>query len=95
MCDSKHYHLCRWEVLARPKHLGGWGLHNIYSFNKALTVLTLWRVLTKKGLWKKILKEKYFPHLSVSSWLKSVNLNYSSASKIWTSLVKVVPLLTS
>jgi hypothetical protein len=34
-CEKKHLHLCRWEDIARPKHLGGWGLRNIFLFNKA------------------------------------------------------------
>jgi hypothetical protein len=63
--DTKHYHLCRWETLARPKRLGGWGFHNIFSFSKALAASTLWRVITKEGIWHKVIKEKYF-HTSQS-----------------------------
>jgi hypothetical protein len=46
--DTNHFHLSRWETLARPKSLGGWGFLNIFTFNKALAASTLWRVLTKK-----------------------------------------------
>jgi hypothetical protein len=31
---NTHYHLCRWEVLARPKKLGGWGLSNLLFLTK-------------------------------------------------------------
>jgi hypothetical protein len=28
--DSCHFHLCRWEILSRPKRNGGWGLRNLF-----------------------------------------------------------------
>jgi hypothetical protein len=52
--DTQHYHLCRWEVLSRPKKLEGWGFRNISIFNLALNVITLWRVLTQTSLWQKV-----------------------------------------
>jgi hypothetical protein len=27
--------LCRWDLLTRPKHSGGWGLRNLFYFNSA------------------------------------------------------------
>jgi hypothetical protein len=32
---THHFHLCRWDLLARPKHCGGWGLRNLATFNSA------------------------------------------------------------
>jgi hypothetical protein len=29
-------HLCNWEILAKPKHLGGWGLRNLFIFQPCL-----------------------------------------------------------
>jgi hypothetical protein len=41
-CSEKHhFHPCRWEHLAKPKYLGGWGIQNIHLFNKALATNTL------------------------------------------------------
>jgi hypothetical protein len=93
--DSKHYHLCRWETLARPKRFGGWGFRNIFSFSKALAATTLWRVLTKEGIWHKVIKEKYFPFITVNNWLRSVSFHQPSASKIWNNLLKSVHLITN
>jgi hypothetical protein len=62
-------HLCNWETLAKPKIKGGWGFRNIFKFNNALAANSLWRVLTSKGIWSSVIKDKYFPYTSVSSWL--------------------------
>jgi hypothetical protein len=67
--DHSRQHLCNWESLAKPKLKGGWGIQNIYHFNKALAVNSLWRVLTKPGIWHFVIKDKYLPHTTVTSWL--------------------------
>jgi hypothetical protein len=66
--ERKQSHLCNWETIARPKKVGGWGLRNISLFNKSLAAKTLWRGLTKAGIWHKVLKDKYLPFVSVSTW---------------------------
>jgi hypothetical protein len=38
---KKHFHLCSWELLAKPKHLGGWGIRNLFLFNSALATNSL------------------------------------------------------
>jgi hypothetical protein len=39
---KKNMHLCSWEVIAKPKHMGGWGIRNIFLFNSALAANSLW-----------------------------------------------------
>jgi hypothetical protein len=56
---AQHYHLCRWEVLSRPKKLGGWGFCNLTIFNQALNAITLWRVLTQPSIWQQVIRDKY------------------------------------
>jgi hypothetical protein len=48
--EKKHLHLCSWDSIAKPKLVGGWGLRNIFLFNKSLASNTLWRVLTQDGI---------------------------------------------
>jgi hypothetical protein len=93
--DTNHFHLVRWETLARPKCFGGWGFRNIFTFSKALAATTLWRVLTKDGLWQKVIKEKYFHSKTVFNWLRSTSFHQFSASKIWNGLLKSVYLITN
>jgi len=38
---KKKFHLCAWQLLARPKKFGGWGLCNLGSFSKAMAANTL------------------------------------------------------
>jgi hypothetical protein len=76
--ESHHYHLCRWETLAQPKRNGGWGFLNIFSFSKALAATTLWRVLTKEGIWKEVIKDKYLPFITVKKWFRSTTFHQHS-----------------
>jgi len=79
--EKNNYHLCRWELLARPKRRGGWGLHNIFDFGKALATSTLWRVIPKPGIWHRVLKGKYPPppFTTISNWLRSTSFYYLKA----------------
>jgi hypothetical protein len=62
---KKSMHLCKWQQIARPKHLGGWGLRNLIGFSRALAANSLWRALMKEGLWQRVIKTKYLPSISV------------------------------
>jgi hypothetical protein len=86
--DRKQLHLCRWEAIAKPKKVGGWGLRNLFLFNKALATNTLWRVLTKTGIWHTVIKDKYLPYVSVATWFRSVSSSQVSASQTWKIFLK-------
>jgi hypothetical protein len=68
--DSQKIHLCRWELLSRPKKLGGWGIRNLVLFNTTLNANTLWRVLTQQGIWHKLLRDKYMKNITVIDWVR-------------------------
>jgi hypothetical protein len=91
---THHFHLCSWEVLAKPKSFGGWGLRNIYHFNRALAANSLWRVLMKDGIWHRVIKDKYLPYISVSTWFRSTTTKQPLASQTWKNLLKSLPLIT-
>jgi hypothetical protein len=85
---NKHnYHLSNWETISKPKIYGGWGLRNIFVFYRALETNTLWRALMKIDIWKRVIKDKYFPHGSVLTWLRSVALVTSYGSQTWKNLL--------
>jgi hypothetical protein len=91
--ERKQLHLCNWDTIARPKKAGGWGVQNMAFLNKALEVKTLWRGLTKAGIWHKVLKDKYLPYLSMSTWFRLDNRNHGEFSPVWRNILKALPLL--
>jgi hypothetical protein len=60
-------HLCSWEKIAKPKLLGGWGLRNLFIFNRALATKSLWQVLMEEGIWHRVIKYKYLPYTFVAT----------------------------
>jgi hypothetical protein len=69
---KKKFHLCAWQLLAIPKKFGGWGLHNLGRFSRVIVANTLWRDLKHDGLWHHILKNKYYPYVTVDRWFHIV-----------------------
>jgi hypothetical protein len=93
--ETQKYHLCRWEVLSRPKKFGGWGFHNLPLFNLALNATTLWRVLNQPSIWQKVIKEKYLHNTSFIKWIRHYSHQNPTASKIWTSLRRALPVINN
>ncbi|KAH0976264.1 hypothetical protein GBA52_025983 [Prunus armeniaca] len=53
-------HLCRWDLLCKPKSKRGLGFKKCHDMNKALLAKTSWRLLKKdEGLWAQIFEKKY------------------------------------
>jgi hypothetical protein len=91
--DTKHYHLCKWDLISLPKRHGGWGLRNIMDFKLALAANSLWRVLTSSGIWHRVIKYKYLPHSTIKNWFRSPTFQQKSTSSIWGGLLKSVHLI--
>jgi hypothetical protein len=81
-------HLCRWDLLARPKHCGGWGLRNLKMFNTSLLANSFWRALMVDNIWHKILVEKYLGEFSVEDWLRKTTDNQQKESSFWSRMTK-------
>jgi hypothetical protein len=88
--DQHKLHLCNWETLASPKNKGGWGFRNIFNFNKALAVNSLWNALTKNCIWTSVIKDKCLSYTSVASWLCTGSTHTRAVSHTWRNLVKSV-----
>jgi hypothetical protein len=54
--QKKCIHLSNWQLITRPKHLGGWGQRNLTDFSRALVAHSLWRDIMEDGLWNQVLK---------------------------------------
>jgi hypothetical protein len=85
---KKKIHLCAWQLIARPKKYGGWGLRNLGRFGRAMAANTLWRALMQEGLWHRVLKDKYYPYVFVDRWLRTVIVVDVKGSQTWKHLLK-------
>ena len=78
----------RWEKIAKPKSLGGWGLKNIFHFARALAAKGGWHLIHSKNLWTKVMIEKYIAPDSVVDWIRSPQKGHKGGSVIWKAVNK-------
>jgi hypothetical protein len=70
--DKKVLPWVRWDRIATPKSLGGWGLKNIFSFSKALAAKCTWRLIKTY----KSLDTGSSPKIYCSSFYSRLDSNY-------------------
>jgi ribonuclease HI len=87
-------HLTRWNTIAKPKKLGGWGIKNIFTFGKALAAKSLWRCLMVHGLWHEVILKKYLRKKSVVAWFREGGKNWNGISNIWRALTSSLSIIT-
>lgn len=62
-----------WQTVIKPKSLGGLGIKDLASMNKAFAMKHLWRLLSgSSSLWARTYKEKYFPRANILEAKKSL-----------------------
>jgi hypothetical protein len=80
---STRYHLSKWQTIASPKDLGGWGIRNIFWFAKSLAAKSYWKGISGYSLWSQILKGKHLKGVNLTSWIRKGNFKYPNASIFW------------
>lgn len=61
--EGKGFFPKKWDVVAKPKALGGLNIKKTADLNNALLTKLAWRMLTEKDAeWVKILSSKYYPN---------------------------------
>ena len=61
--EGKKDHLIRWDVVSKPKELGGLGFGKTFLRNIALLGKWLWRFPRERsGLWHKVIASIYGTH---------------------------------
>lgn len=59
--ESRHIHWQRWELLTRPKPLGGMGFRDLRLFNLAMLDIQGWQLIEKpESLCARVLKGRYY-----------------------------------
>ncbi|CAN1135031.1 Putative ribonuclease H protein At1g65750 [Linum perenne] len=62
-------HNINWEMVCRPKNLGGLGLRSARELNRAFLMKLVWGVLSRPDeLWVKVLASKYLKHTN-TGWV--------------------------
>jgi len=77
----------KWNSLAMPKYLGGWGLKNIFLFSKALTTNSYWRLISTNSLLTQVVIHKYINLTFVKEWIRNPLKKNSTCSIIWKSII--------
>ena len=84
----------KWNQIARPKNLGGWGLKNTFLFAKALAAKVGWRLISTQSLWTEFIIQKYITPTPLLDWIRDMgNTSLPNGSIIWKALCKSLPLI--
>ena len=91
--DKSSICLARWDLLAKPKDCGGWGLKDIGAFGRALNAKNLWRCLFVPCLWHRVVSAKYLRGWAIGEWIRLVEYDKMNISSVWRALLKAMPIL--
>jgi hypothetical protein len=77
----------KWNILAIPKSLGGWGLKNIHLFSQALPAKVGLRLITTDNLWTKVVTRKYISPDTVDECIHRPVKVATQCTIIWKALI--------
>ena len=83
--------MVKWDLICRPKSMGGLGIINTLVLNKCRMIKCWWKImfLEEHPTWLSLLKSKYFPSSS------PMFASSSGGSQFWRQLIKVRPIFPS
>ena len=70
--DQKVLPWIKWDQIARPKGLGGWGIKNTPLFAKSLAAKLGWRLISTHSSWTKFITEKYISPTPILDWIREM-----------------------
>jgi hypothetical protein len=74
---------------------GGWGLKDIHAFGKLLVEKSIWNLITKEIIWKKIIHKKYMSPGCILYWIKSDVKIFKGGSLHWKASLHSFPIIGS
>jgi hypothetical protein len=93
--EKEGLHLVKWNMIAKPKKKGGWGIKKIYLFGKALASKSLWSCLMVFSLWHNVVQNKYLKQKYVVEWLREGRKNLKQVSNCWKDLTSSMQIITN
>ena len=84
----------KWDQIAKPKEMGGWGLKIPFTFVKALVEKSGWRLISTHSLWNKVITHKYIAPIPLLDWIKDSSFTTTPNSTIiWKAICNAFPLI--
>ena len=87
---KKKYRLIKWNILSKPRSLGGMGIIDLEMQNICLLSKWLFRPINEDGIWQDVLRRKYLNNKSLSQAHKK-----PGDSQFWSGLMEVKDLFLS
>jgi hypothetical protein len=85
--STKKYRLDKWDILRKPKSIGGMGIMDLDIQNKCLLSKWIVKLMSEEGTWQKMLKKKYFKDKTLSQVERK-----KGDSHFWSGLMEVKSL---
>lgn len=83
------FHLTNWSSLAFLYRNGCWNIKNVFWFNTALSLKSLWPGLFGDNLWSKVFHAKYIK-MDIFSWFRAPRVTGRNSSYIWRGFMKIL-----
>jgi hypothetical protein len=77
----------KWDNIAFPKSLGGWGFKNIFLFSKALAAKACWRLITDTIPWTLVIAQKYISPDTIEDWIRRPLKTSTNGLIIWKEMI--------
>lgn len=81
--EGQFFSWVKWDHIALPKKMGGWGFKNLLCFSKALAAKIGWKLISLNILWTQIVINKYISPLLIEEQIRLPTQKNSSASTVW------------
>ena len=92
--DQKVLPWVKWDHIAKPKALGGWGIKSTAFFAKALAAKLGWRLISTQSLWIEVIIHKYISLTMILDWIRDMgSIKPPNGSIIWKALCKSFSLI--
>ena len=91
--DKKTIPWVKWDCIALPQSLGGWGLKNIFLFSRALVAKYGWCLIRSSSLWTEVVWHKYIAPTPLTEWVRNSIGRAGGISTIWKAVLDSMDII--